>query len=128
MKACLDTHAVIWSLMDDLRLGRHARRLISASSKADLIVPDVVLLETAMLIAKGRVRVTCGPEKLLARIEGCFHVLAIDSRIAHLALALDIPHSDSFDRVITATAKVHGIPLLTRDRIITDSRVVGIVW
>ena len=114
--------------MDNPRSGSSARNLIAASSKADLIVPDMVLLETAMLLVKGRVRLTCGPEKLLARIEGSFQVVPIDSRIAHLALSLDLPHSDPCNRVITATAKAHGIPLLTRDRTITDSGVVGIVW
>jgi len=128
MRACLDTHAVIWSLMDDPLLGSHARRLIAASSKTDLLVPDMVLLETAMLVAKGRVQLTGGPESLLAKIGESFRVVPIDPGIAHLAVALDLPHGDPFDRVITATAKVHGIPLLTRDRIITDSGTVETVW
>lgn len=128
MTACLDTHAVIWSLMDDPRLGRHARDLISASSKADLVISDLVLLETSMLVAKGSLHLACRPEQLLSKIVESFRVIPIDPQIAHLALSLDLPHGDPFDRVIAATAKVHKIPLLTRDQAITSSGVVDIVW
>jgi len=47
---------------------------------------------------------------------------------AKMAVELEFPRGDPFDRVIAATAKVHGIPLLTRDRSITDSGVVEIIW
>jgi PIN domain nuclease of toxin-antitoxin system len=48
--------------------------------------------------------------------------------IADPAGRLELPHGDPFNRVITATAKVHGFPLLTRDRAITDSGVMEIIW
>jgi PIN domain nuclease of toxin-antitoxin system len=50
----------------------------------------------------------------------------IPIEIASLALAL--PHGDPFDRVIAATAKVHKVPLLTRDRLIAGSGVIETVW
>ncbi len=128
MKVCLDTHAVIWSLMDDPRLGTRARRLIAEAAPADLVVSDLVLLETSMLVAKGRVQLTCSCEQLLGKIVASFRVIPIDPRIAHLACSLDLPHGDPFDRIIAATAKIHQIPLLTRDRNIARSRVVETVW
>ncbi|MEO8616594.1 MAG: type II toxin-antitoxin system VapC family toxin [Luteolibacter sp.] len=128
VKACLDTHAVLWSLTDDPRLGAQARELIASAARTELIISDIVLLEASMLVAKGRLQMTCGPEQLLSKIADSFRVIPIDPRIAHLALSLDLPHGDPFDRVIAATAKVHGIPLLTRDRLIADSGVVEIVW
>ena len=114
--------------MDDSRLGKHARKLIADSSKTDLIVSDLVLLETSMLVAKGRVRLMCGPEQLLAKIVESFRVIPINPQIAHQALSLNLPHGDPFDRVIVATAKVHRIPLLTRDRSIAASGVVETIW
>lgn len=38
------------------------------------------------------------------------------------------PFSDPFDGVITATAKVMDLALITRDRDITDSGLVDIHW
>lgn len=128
MKACLDTHAVLWSLADDSQLGSKARKLISSASRTELVISDIVLLEVSYLSAKGRIKDAAGLDVLLAKIVGSFRVLPIDPAIAELALSLDLPHGDPFDRVITATAKIHKIPLLTRDRLIVDSGVVETIW
>lgn len=128
VKACLDTHAVLWSLADDDRLGKGARQLISTARRTDLVISDMVLLEVSYLSAKGRIEDAGGLEVLLAKIAESFRVIPISPEIACLALSLDLPHGDPFDRVIAATAKVHEVPLLTRDRAITDSGVVEIVW
>ncbi len=128
VKACLDTHAVLWSMAGDARLGKSALQLISSASRAELVISDMVLLEVSYLCAKGRIEDADGIEVLLAKIGMSFRVIPISPEIAYLALALDLPHGDPFDRVITATAKIHRIPLLTRDRAITDSGVVETVW
>ncbi len=128
VKACLDTHTVLWSLADDPRLGAQARSLISHSRRSDLIISDIVLLEISYLSAKGRIEDVDGVDVLLAKVAERFRVIPISPEIARLALELDLPHGDPFDRVITATAKTHAIPLLTRDRSITDSGSVATLW
>jgi PIN domain nuclease of toxin-antitoxin system len=128
VKACLDTHAVLWSLADDPRLGMQARSLISHSRRSELIISDMVLLEISYLGAKGRIEDADGMDVLLAKVAESFRVIPISPEIARLALELDLPHGDPFDRVITATAKTHAIPLLTRDRSIADSGSVATLW
>ncbi len=128
VRYCLDTHAVLWSVTADTRLGSRARNVITESEKGKLLVPDVVLLEISMLLRRGRVVLNVDGITFLSRVEELFEIVPVDARIADLAAQLDLPHGDPFDRVITATAKVHGTPLLTRDRAITDSGVVDIVW
>jgi PIN domain nuclease of toxin-antitoxin system len=48
--------------------------------------------------------------------------------IAIAAPALALPHGDQFDRVITATAKVYRLTLVTKDANITESAVVPTIW
>jgi PIN domain nuclease of toxin-antitoxin system len=128
VKACLDTHAVLWSLAGDPRLGSQARGLIAHSRRSDLIISDIVLLEISYLSAKGRIEDMDGVDVLLAKVAESFRVIPINPEIARLALELDLPHGDPFDRVITATAKAIAVPLLTRDRSITDSGSVVTLW
>ena len=128
MKACLDTHAVLWSLAGDPRLGSQARGLIAHSKRPDLIISDIVLLEISYLSAKGRIEDADGIDALLAKVAESFRVIPISPEIARVALELDLPQGDPFDRVIAATAKTHSIPLLTRDRSITASGSVTTLW
>jgi PIN domain nuclease of toxin-antitoxin system len=55
-------------------------------------------------------------------------VLPITLEIALAAPALALPHGDQFDRIIAARAKVHRLPLFTKDANITDASVVDTVW
>lgn len=128
MKACLDTHTVLWCLADDARLGAKARKLIASSARTELGISDITLLEVSYLFSKGRIGDSGGIAPLLEKISSAFRVLPVDAEIARLALELNLPHGDPFDRVITATAKAHGVPLLTRDRSIVDSGEVKTLW
>ncbi|MDA0991469.1 MAG: type II toxin-antitoxin system VapC family toxin [Verrucomicrobia bacterium] len=116
MTLLLDTHAVIWSLVDDARLGTSARRRIAAADRRDLTMADISLLEIAILLDRKRLEVTLSPGEFLKRIEAAFRVLPLTAAIAAEAVALDLPHGDPFDRVIAATARCDGCLLLTRDR------------
>jgi PIN domain nuclease of toxin-antitoxin system len=55
-------------------------------------------------------------------------VLPITLDIAIAAPQLALPHGDQFDRVITATAKIHRLPLITKDSNISSSSVVTTIW
>jgi PIN domain nuclease of toxin-antitoxin system len=102
--------------------------LIARSRRSELVISDMVLLEISYLGAKGRIEDADGMEVLLAKVAESFRVIPINPEIARLALELDLPHGNRFDRVITATAITHAVPLLTRDRSITDSGAVSTVW
>jgi PIN domain nuclease of toxin-antitoxin system len=128
LKACLDTHAVLWALADDPRLGGRARELIATSNRVELLIPDIALLEVAYLYQKGRITDDGGLDALLGKISESFSAVPITPEIACLAVSLDLPQGDPFDRVMVATALFHGIPLLTRDRAITASGAVTCVW
>jgi PIN domain nuclease of toxin-antitoxin system len=48
--------------------------------------------------------------------------------ITVLSKAYSYPFTDPFDSVITATAQVLDLPLITKDTAISDSRLVEIYW
>lgn len=126
--ALVDTHAVIWSIQTDSRLGPAARELIRRSQVGSLAIADVTLLEIALLIDKKRIGVAAPPAQFLREIESNYRVFPITGSIAHDAVKLPLPHSDPFDRVIVATARYHKLPLITRDRHITASGCVETIW
>ena len=128
VKACLDTHAVLWSLADDPRLGAKTREIIARSNRSELVISDIVFIEVAYLHDKGRIESEDGLDALLAKISDSFLVVPITGEIASIAVSLDLAHGDPFDRVISATAITHGIPLLTRDRKITVCDTVLTLW
>ena len=55
-------------------------------------------------------------------------VLPITPDIAALAYSATFPHGDPADRLIAATAMVHGAPLITEDRLLHGIEGLTTVW
>lgn len=128
MIALLDTNAVIWALDNDARLGSKARGLIENSSAGDLCIADITLLEISMLIHEGRIGAIGSEAALLSETASKFRILPVNASIAAKAFQLDLPDSDPFDRVITATACSHHLKLITKDANIIRSNAVETIW
>jgi PIN domain nuclease of toxin-antitoxin system len=124
----LDTHAIVWLLEGSERLGRKARVALQDESIESVAISDVSLLEIAML--EQRKVITLKPDLAtgLKSIAERFSVLPIDGEVAADAVRLALPHGDPFDRVITATARVHGLTLVTKDARIRKAKVVPTLW
>ena len=128
MKALLDTHAVVWAAEGDARLGPAATELLRSLRAGEAVVSGITLLEIAMLAKKDRIRLSVPAEEYLRGIQRNFPPLPITSEVASLAMELELPQADPFDRVIVATAKHHNLRLVTRDPNITASGLAKIVW
>ena len=118
----VDTHALIWSVADDERLGGNARNLIERHSRNDgILVSAISPWEIALLAEKGRLRlgrdVGQWIEAALAlpgvRLAPIIPQIAIDS-----VRLPGVFHADPADRLIIATARHFEIELLTADRAI----------
>ena len=128
LKYLLDTHAFLWAAIDEDRLSHKAARAISTTPREQLAISDVTLQEIGLLLQAGRLAFDGSPGTVLGHLLNYVTVLPITLEIAMIAPALALPHGDQFDRIITATAKAHRLPLITRDANITDSAVVSIFW
>lgn len=129
MSLLLDTHIALWWLEGGDRLTVAQRRAVAAAERQNekLHIADVTLWEIAMLADRGRITVTQGVAAFLEELEGNarLEVLPITGAIAldAVRLASSFPN-DPADRLIAATARVHGHRLVTGDRRIREAAVV----
>lgn len=119
----LDTHVVIWLTEESRRLGRKARRLADRALARDAIaVSAISFWEAAMLLQRGRIEITGSPEAWRrAVLDLGVEEIPVSGEIGILAAMLpsDFPQ-DPADRIIAATASIHGTTLLTADDRLLD--------
>jgi len=127
----VDTHVVAWLAFDQDRISRKARAAIDGARKSanGLAICDITLLELAILVSKGRIRLDISLESFLREVESRFVVLPLSGRACAHAMGLPAVYpKDPADRIIGATALVEGLPLLTADRAIRGSKTVETIW
>jgi PIN domain nuclease of toxin-antitoxin system len=117
---------------DSSRLSRTAASAIRRARTGDgIAISSITLWELALLIAQGRIQSYASLEdslQLLVRSTGVI-VKPITPPIA--ALAAQFPESyprDPADRLIGATARAEGLPLVTRDERIRSSPLLKTIW
>lgn len=128
LKYLLDTHAFLWAAIDEERLSPKAARAIITTPYEQLAISDVTLQEIGLLLHAGRISFRGAPATVLGNLLHYVTVLPISLDIAIAAPALALKHGDQFDRIIAATARIHQIPLITKDANIADSSVVATLW
>ena len=122
MATVLDTHALIWLLEGNDRLGEMSRGLVRAAAASNtLCVSAITPWEIAMLVTKGRLsfnREVGQWLKVALEMPGIGLVpLSVDISVASTQLPGDF-HADPADRIIVATARQLGAPLVTEDKLI----------
>ncbi len=124
----LDTHAWVWWVDHDQRLGTRSLSALDALPEDDRpCISDISLWEVATLVERGRLRFSIPFEDWLeaATHRRSVRMVPIDAAIA--AKITELPpafHRDPADRVIVATSIVLKRPLLTKDRTILSSGLV----
>ena len=115
MQVLLDTHAWVWSFLDDPMLSQGARQAI-ASADAVFVSP-VSLFEISQ-----KVRIGKWPD-MADQLDGLPGILAeqgglsatLTLKAALYAGAFEWAHRDPFDRILAATAVVGGLALVSAD-------------
>ena len=124
MKLLLDTHILLWSLLDPTRLTvKVASELENPAN--ELWLSPISTWEILILAEKGRIVLDADPstwiryvlKKIPVREAPINHEISIQSRL------LNLVHEDPADRFLAATAIVYDLTLVTADeRLLTSDQ------
>ncbi len=128
----LDTHSLIWWVNEAKRLSPSANAAINGeASGGRILVSSISAWEMALLVKVGRIAFTGGIPAWLAQVQR-FRPMAfipVDNEIG--IEAVNLPgefHKDPADRIIVATARKFGAPIITADEKIRGYRHVRTIW
>ena len=125
----LDTHALVWSVSGDMRLGKATRTQIETTARTgEVLVSAVTPWETALLTEKGRLRLS---QDVGSWIQSALAIPGVRLAPIEPAIAVDsvrLPsefHADPADRIIIATARHSNAPLVTPDSAMLEYAAAG---
>ena len=126
----LDTHILVRWFTVPARLSREQTRILNEAirRRETVALSAISLLEIAILPPEGPLRRRLSLDELFSDLESSpvFRILPLTIEIAKEVSFLELLR-DPADRVIVATARVHGLRLLTSDQRIIGSNVVSAV-
>ena len=125
----LDTHALLWVLLDPAR--------IPAETLATVRAPDTTVYVSAASAwevatkhrlgkLQGAAAVVSGYREHLARLRA--EELPITGHPAPTAGTLQWSHRDPFDRVIVAQALLESLAVVTSDAVLTEFPAIRTLW
>jgi PIN domain nuclease of toxin-antitoxin system len=124
VKLLLDTHAALWFLSGDDRLGENARRhLVDGTNR--VLLSTAVVWEIAIKRSLGKL--TAPDEYLSLLLDAGVQPLAVS--IDHAAAVEDLPphHRDPFDRMLVSQANIEGGAIVSRDDALRAYEVT-LIW
>ena len=130
----LDTHALIWWVDGDNRISEAARKIIQQELDDDngqILVSSITAWEIALLVDKGRLALTMDVSDWLNIVSEIPSVqfVPVDNEIGVRSVQLPGEfHPDPADRMITALARHHSVPVVTADKKIRDYKFVKSIW
>lgn len=115
MKLLLDTHAALWFLSDDERMGEQAKERLTDDSN-HVLLSAAVVWEIAIKRALGKLVV---PREYLSLLVGAgVQPLPITVDHAEAVEGLPAHHRDPFDRMLVAQALLEGAAIVSRDDVL----------
>ena len=128
MYAVADTHALIWYLLNDVRLSDKARSafVTAAQRHTPIGIPAISIVEIIYLVEKNRIPADAlsNLQQYLNRRRSVIRIVPLNTQVAFAVQQVarnEIP--ELADRIIAATALAYKLPLITRDHKIQASGI-----
>lgn len=118
MNLLLDTHVALWAITDSPKLPKKVREMIE-SPKSSVWISAATVWEIAIKHALGRGDMPVSSQDAMRYFrESGYRFLPIEPE--HAAAVEDLPahHSDPFDRILVAQARVEPMRLITHDPVV----------
>ncbi len=129
MRALLDTHTLLWAILDPPKLSPAASRILKSPANA-IFVSAASIWEIATKVRLGKLPEANEIEKDLLTViedEAGFTLLPIEPATALRAGRFASAHGDPFNRMIAAQALMEDIPVISGDAKL-DSFGVQRIW
>ena len=116
MRLLLDTHVLLWWLLDDVALPAQARTLIADPANTVFLSP-MTLWEIAIKTRLGKIAADVDDVRTAATQSG---LIPLPFTEAHASEVAPLPdhHRDPFDRALVAQARREPMRLLTHDHML----------
>ncbi len=115
MKLLLDTHIWLWSLHEPGKLGKRVLHELK-ESQDEIWLSPISTWEALTLNAKGRIQLPADLAEWVRRATSPLREAPLTHEIALLARHLVLPHNDTADHFLAATAQLLKLTLVTADR------------
>jgi PIN domain nuclease of toxin-antitoxin system len=115
-KYLLDTHILLWSLLEPERLSAGVSTLLEDMDN-ELWLSPITTWEVIVLADKGRLELDDEPVLWMKNVLNTlpFHQAALNHEVAMKSRRIQLSHQDPADRFIMASALVYGLTLITSD-------------
>jgi PIN domain nuclease of toxin-antitoxin system len=124
MRYLLDTHILLWSLLDPEKLPAGIAQILSDPNN-DLWISPITVWEILVLAEKGRLKLEAStPSAWVREMLDTVPLkeAPLNCEIALASRSIDLSHQDPADRFIAATALVYDLVLITVDERLLASR------
>ena len=128
MKLLLDTHILLWSLLEPTRLTRDVAVELESRNN-ELWLSPISTWEVIVLVEKGRVVLETDPATWLRSVYKSvpFKEAPVNHEVAIQSRLINLPYQDPADRFLVGTALVYGLTLVTADPRIVLSKVIPVL-
>jgi len=128
VRALLDTHVLLWWLVDDARLSRKARRFLSDPG-SELYFSAASSWELAIKFALGRLTLPSPPRSLVPKVLREQSIRPLEVTHSHALAVADLPehHRDPFDRLLVTQARLEKLAVVSGDPVFREYGTT-VIW